>query len=119
MMLLKAVEMTVMVTCPLLATKIRLPSGEQTTFHGSAPVIISPLNPTLVSTAAENVPQAGSLTLMTVTELPAALATYTDWLSGVRARLWGSAPTVILASRVLLSGRKTLTELSPGLTVQI
>src|SRR5439155_24104981 len=105
--------------CPLLATKIRLPSGEQTTFHGSAPVVISPLGPTLVSTAAENVPQAGSLTLMRVTELPEALATYTYWLSGVSARLCGSVPTAIFASRTLVSGRITLTELSAGFTTQI
>ena len=43
----------------------RLPSGEQTTFHGSAPVVRCPPTPTVVSTAALNVPQAGSSILMT------------------------------------------------------
>ena len=44
------VEMTVMVSCPLLATNTRLPSGEQTMFQGSAPVRISPPGPTDMST---------------------------------------------------------------------
>src|SRR5207245_11785367 len=99
-------------------TEVGLLSGGQAPFHGAAPVGMWPLGPWLVSTAAENVPQAGSLTLMRVTELPEALATYTYWLSGVSARLCGSAPTGIFASRTLVSGRITLTELSAGFTTQ-
>ena len=71
-----AALMTVIVSCELLATKMRLPSGEQTTFHGSAPVVMWPLMPALVSTTALNVPHIGSLMRITVTEFPAALATY-------------------------------------------
>src|SRR5258705_4894000 len=95
-----AVLITVMVSWMLLATKTRLPSGEQTMFQGSAPVTM------LEMTLALNVPQAGSLICITVTELPAALATYAYWLSAVSARLCGSSPTVIFARRVIMSGRK-------------
>ena len=61
-----ATLITVIVSWPLLATNTRLPSGEATTFHGSAPVTSS------FSNVAENVPLV--LTLITVTLLPAALA---------------------------------------------
>src|SRR6266487_1754720 len=105
--------MTVMVSCALLATNTRKPSGEQTIFHGSAPVV------RLVTTLALNVPQAGSLIRMAVTVPAAALATQAYWPSGVSAILWGSSPTVILVMRVLLSGRITLTESSPGFTTQM
>ena len=44
-------------------------------FHGSAPVVSWPLTPTLLSTTALNEPRAGLLILITVTLLPAALAT--------------------------------------------
>ena len=37
-----AASMTVIVSWPLLATKTRRPSGETTTFHGSAPVVSAP-----------------------------------------------------------------------------
>src|SRR5580765_5778328 len=104
---------TVMLSCPLLATKTRKPSGEVTMFQGSAPVV------RFVTTVALKVPQAGSLIRITLTVPAAALATYAYWPSGVRAILCGSAPTAILVMRVLLSGRMTLTELSPGLTFQI
>src|SRR5678816_3338160 len=105
--------MTVMVSWALLATKTRRPSGEVTTFHGSAPVVRVPM------TEALNVPQAGSLIWMIVTVPAAALATYAYWLSGVRATLWGSSPTAILARRVFVSGRMTLTESSLGFTTQM
>src|SRR5436309_8961757 len=106
-------SITVMVSWALLATKTRKPSGEHTTFQGSAPVGM------VVTTLALKVPQAGSLMWMTVTELPAALATYAYWPSGVRARLWGSSPTEIFARRVFVSGRMTLTLSSLGLTTQM
>src|SRR5688572_5819392 len=105
--------MTVIVSWSLLATKMRLPSGEQTMFHGSAPVV------RLVTTLALNVPQAGSLIRMAVTLPAAALATQAYWPSGVSAMLSGSSPTAILVIRVLLSGRMTLTESSLGLTTQM
>src|SRR5436190_13505575 len=61
---------TVRVSCALLATKIRRPSGEQTMFHGSALVVSVP------DTLAENVPQAGSAIRIIDTDPPAAFATY-------------------------------------------
>src|SRR5437773_11302268 len=112
-MLRVAVSITVIVSCPLLATNTRLPSGEVTMFHGSAPVV------RFVTTLAVNVPHAGSLIRIAVTVPAAAFAIHAYWPSGVRAMLCGSVPTLILAIRVLLSGRKTLTELSPGFTDQI
>src|SRR6266404_740246 len=111
--------MTVIVSCPLLATKTRLPSGEQTMFQGSAPVRISPFGPTVMSTWAEKLPTAGLLISMTETELPAALATKAHFLSGVSAMLCGSVPTVMLVITWLKSGRMTLMLLLFGLTVQI
>src|SRR5580765_1222113 len=106
-------SITVMVSCALLATNTRRPSGEVTMFHGSAPVV------RLVTTLALNVPQAGSLIRIAVTVPAAALATQAYWPSGVSAMLCGSVPTGILVMRVLLSGRMTLTELSLGFTTQM
>ncbi len=62
-------SMTVIVSCALLATKARRPSGETTTFHGSAPVV------RLRTRWARSVPLEALRIRMTVTLLPAALAT--------------------------------------------
>ena len=61
--------MTEIVSCTLLATKIRLPSGEATMLYGSAPVI------SVFWTAAVMLLALLAVTLITVTLLSAALAT--------------------------------------------
>ena len=61
--------MTVIVSWPLLATKTRLPSGEITTFQGSAPVRM------VRTTLASKPGNLSSRMRMTLTLLPAALAT--------------------------------------------
>src|ERR1017187_1931747 len=113
MMVRVVASITVMVSCALLATNTRKPSGEVTMFHGSAP------GARLVTTLALTVPQAGSLIRIALNVPAAALATQAYWPSGVSEMLCGSAPTAILVMRVLLSGRMTLTELSPGFTTQM
>ena len=66
---------TVSVSWPLLATKMRRPSGELTMFHGSAPVVMVPPTPTVRSGAATKLAGLALVILITVTLLLAALAT--------------------------------------------
>src|SRR4051794_33755697 len=83
---------TVMVSWPLLATKTRLPSGEITMFHGSAPVL------KLFSTTAAKFAKLELVILITDTELPAAFDTKAKVLFGSSAMLRGSSPTGIVFS---------------------
>src|SRR5436190_7942358 len=87
-------------------------------FQGSAPVRISPPGPTDISRWAVKEFGLASSISITLTELPAALATKAHRLSGVNAMLCGSSPTLILAIRLLLTVLMTLTESSLGLTTQ-
>ena len=105
--------MTVIVSWPLLATKTRRPSGDTTTFHGSAPVVKRRVEPVWKALVGE-----GFVMRMTLTELPAALATNAKRLDGSSAMLCGSSPTRIVRSGVFVEVRITVTVSAPGLTTQ-
>ncbi len=69
-------SITVIVSWPLFATYTRRPSGETTTFHGSAPVTIWPFLPARRSALARNLRVLARVIRITVTEPDAAFATY-------------------------------------------
>src|SRR5687767_11355505 len=93
------VLMTVTVSWPLFATKTRRPFGEMTMFHGSAPVLMVPRRR---STPARNRLALARLIRITETVPDAALATYAYLLFGSSATLWGSSPTLIVATTLLV-----------------
>ncbi len=109
----RSASMTVIVSWPLLATKTRRPSGDTTTFHGSAPVVKRRVEPVWKALVGE-----GFVMRMTLTELPAALATNAKRLDGSSAMLCGSSPTRIVRSGVFVEVRMTVTVSAPGLTTQ-
>ena len=102
-------SMTVIVSCALLATNKRLPSGDMTRFHGSAPVLI------VLPTTAAQPAQVALRILITVTELLAALATKMKLLPGSTATLRGSLPTWMVARIAPLAAQSTDSVSSRGL----
>ena len=86
--------------------------------QGSAPVLSSPRWPCLRSISAWKSSGAALAIRITVTLLPAALATYAKWLLGSSAILWGWSPTAIFLITVFRSVRMTETLSSFGLTTQ-
>ena len=74
--LARVASMTVIVSWLEFATKMRRPSGEETMFHGSAPVRNLPLSPTFLASPARNRRALSLAILITETVPSAALATY-------------------------------------------
>src|SRR4051794_10659275 len=109
----RSASITVIVSWPLLATKTRRPSGEATTFHGSAPVVRR-----RTTRARKALVGLGFTMRMTLTELPAAFATNAKRLDGSSATLCGSSPTPIVRTTVFVAVRMTVTLSAPGLTPQ-
>ena len=100
------------VSCPLLDTKIRRPSGEATMFHGSDPVRSAPRE------RARKLERLPFEIRMTVTVPLAAFAVNAKRLDGSTATLCGSSPTRTVAMTSFVSVRMTETVSPPGLTTQ-